>query len=292
MMVNRYDKTRSLLVLQIDHSRVAGLFAAHWGNTRFAKLKPYVSMVLAAQEHDSGWWDWEVKPTVDSLGYPPDYIGSIRKLPKGVWLSFYRSGIERLAEHDTYAAYNVSMHGQGLLTQGMGLLPYMPDYTVDADVRDYLEQQASFREKLLPVMREQWKEYSSEEHLWTNFKYMEVFDQLAQYVCNRYPFNSTERKNGPTNRLSDTPVPVGPGEGDTVLTVDIRDESHAVVKPYPFDVDPLKVSFEGRLIENRAYGTREEFLRDFYRAERVNITYYLTGQESNEGQRPGCATRE
>lgn len=277
MMVCGYDESRLLLVLQIDHSRVAGLFAAHWGNQEFAKLRPYPSMVLAAQEHDSGWWDWEIKPTLDPEGRPTDYIGSIRKLPQGVWLGFYRNGIERLAEHDPYAAYNVSMHGQGLLTQGMGLLPYMPDYTVHADVRDYISQQTAFREELLPAMRgnREWKEFSSEEHLWTNFKYVEVFDQLAQYVCNRYPFNSTERKNGPSNRLSNTPVPIRPGENDTILTVNVTDESHATVEPYPFDVSPLVVSFPGRLIANRAYRIQEEFLSDFYRAERVTITYYL-----------------
>ena len=277
MMVCRYDESRLLLVLQIDHSRVAGLFGAHWGNHDFTTLRPYGSMVLAAQEHDSGWWDWEVKPTLDPQGYPPDYIGSIRKLGKGVWLDFYRNGIERLAQRDAYAAYNVSMHGEGLLTQGMGLLPYMPDYTVDAEVRDYISQQKAFREKLLPVMRdnEEWMEFSSEEHLWTNFKYMEVFDQLAQYVCNRYPFNSTQRTNGPSNRLSNTPVPVVPGDKDVILTVAVSDESHAIVAPYPFDVDPLVVSFPGRLITNRSYPSQDEFLRDFYRGERVTITYYL-----------------
>jgi hypothetical protein len=277
MMVSRYDESRLLLVLQIDHSRVAGLFAAHWGNQDFAKLRPYASMVLAAQEHDSGWWDWEVKPTLDAQGYPPDYIGSIRKLGKGVWLGFYRDGIERLAKRDSYAAYNVSMHGEGLLTQGMGLLPYMPDYTVDADVRDFIAQQKMFREKLLPVMRDhgQWKEFSSDEHLWTNFKYMEVFDQLAQYVCNRYPFNSAERKNGPSSQLSRTPVPVGPGEKDTILNLAVSDESHAIVKPYPFDVNPIAVSFPGRLIANKSYPSQEEFLEDFYRGEGVTVTYYL-----------------
>ena len=282
MMVCRYDEARLLLVLQTDHSRVAGWFAAHWGNSKFAQPRPYLSMVLAAQEHDSGWWDWEVKPTLDPQGYPTDYIGSIRKLAKGVWLGFYRNGIERLAERDPYAAYNVSMHGEGLLTQGKGLLPYMPDYTIDADVRDYIKQQTSFREKLLPVMRDEaeWKEFSSEEHLWINFKYMEVLDQLAQYVCNRYPFNSTERKNGPSHQLSHTPVPVAPGAQDTVLTVEVRDESHALVKPYPFDVDPLAVSFPGRLIDDRPYRSQEEFLNDFYRGERVTISYYLHGRES------------
>ena len=277
MMVCRYDETRLLLVLQIDHSRVAGLLAAHWGNSDFAKLSPYVSMVLAAQEHDSGWWDWEVKPAIDPQGCPIDYIGSIRKLGKGVWLGFYKNGIERLAQRDPYAAYNVSMHGEGLLTQGMGLLPYMPDYTVDPEVREFIAHQKTLRSGLLSVMRDQseWKEFSSEEQLWTNFKYMEVFDQLAQYVCNRYPFNSTERTNGPSKQLSNTPVPVGPGQKDTVLTVEVSDESHAVVKPYPFDVNPLVISFPARVIPDRAYQSQEQFLRDFYRGERVAITYSL-----------------
>lgn len=277
MMVCRYDETRLLLVLQIDHSRVAGLLAAHWGNSDFAKLSPYVSMVLAAQEHDSGWWDWEVKPAIDQQGRPIDYIGSIRKLGKGVWLDFYRNGIERLAQRDPYAAYNVSMHGEGLLTQGMGLLPYMPDYTVDPEVREFIAHQKAFRSGLLSVMRDQeeWKEFSSDDHLWTNFKYMEVFDQLAQYVCNRYPFNSTERTNGPTKELSHAPVPVSPGVKDTILTIEVTDESNATVKPYPFNVDPLAISFPARVIPDQAYRSQEKFLEEFYSGERVVVTYYL-----------------
>ena len=35
---------------------------------------------------------------------------------------------------------------------------------------------------------------TTETHLWTNFNLMEVFDQFAQFVCNRYPFNSQARK--------------------------------------------------------------------------------------------------
>ncbi|MBI2091255.1 MAG: DUF3891 family protein [Deltaproteobacteria bacterium] len=277
MMVCRYDEARLLLVLQIDHSRVAGLFAAHWGNQDFAKPRPYASMVLAAQEHDSGWWDWEIKPTLNDKGYPPDYIGSIRHLGQGVWLNFYRHGIERAAARDLYAGYNVSMHGEGLLTQGMGLLPYMPDYTVYPEVQQFIREQKAFREKMLADMRndKEYKDFVSEEQCWTNFKYMEVFDQMAQYVCNRYPFNSTERKNGPTNQLSNTPVPVGPGEKDATLTVDVQDEKNAIVKPYPFDVDPLVVSFPARLVPNRPYSTHEEFLGDFYRGERVTVTYRL-----------------
>ncbi len=277
MMVCRYDDARLLLVLQIDHSRVAGLFAAHWGNAEFAEPRPYAAMTLAAQEHDSGWWEWETKPTLGAEGYPPDYIGSIKQLGPGVWLSFMDYGVERAARQDPYAGLIALMHAEGLCTQGKGLLPYMPDYTPDPLVREFLGKQEAQRTRLLAELRqsERYGPVSTDEQIWTNFKLMEVFDQMAQFVCNRYPFNSTERRNGPTNRLSDTPVPVRPGHDDVTITVDVQDESRAVVRPYPFDVDPLVVSFPARLIPNRPYADQEDFLRHFYKAERVNVTYTL-----------------
>ena len=55
MMVCPYDDERLLLILQVDHSRVTGWLAAHWGNAEFARPSPYPAMVLAAQEHDTGW---------------------------------------------------------------------------------------------------------------------------------------------------------------------------------------------------------------------------------------------
>lgn len=276
MMVCRYDDRRLVLILQIDHSRVAGLIAAHWGNEEFARPRPYASMVIAAQEHDSGWWDWEIKPTLTEQGRPIDYIGSAARLGE-VWLDFYRHGIERVAARDPYAAYNVSMHGDGLLTQGMGLLPYMPDQSTKPDVKAFLDEQKAFRANLVTELKEleQYRDFADEESLWTNFKYMEVFDQLGQFICNRYPLNSTERQNGPSRTLSNVPVPVAPGKDDVTIEVAVQDESRAVVRPYPFDVDPLVISYQGRLVPNRVYAGQDDFLPHFYTGERVTITYSL-----------------
>ena len=74
MMSYPYDDARIILALQIDHSRVAGYFAAHWGNRLFDRPEPYSSVVLAATEHDIGWWEWEMKPsTLNDKGFPLDY---------------------------------------------------------------------------------------------------------------------------------------------------------------------------------------------------------------------------
>ncbi|HKY06938.1 MAG TPA: DUF3891 family protein [Candidatus Binatia bacterium] len=277
MMVCPYDDSRLLLILQTDHSRIAGLLAAHWGNDQFARLRPYASMVLAAQEHDSGWWDWEIKPSVNDQGYPSDYIGSIKHLGQGVWLDLYRHAIERLAARDPYAAYFVSMHGEALLTQGMGLLPSMPDYRGDPAVQNFIAEQKAPRADWLSRLQgdPSRSQLLDEPHLWMNFKLMEVFDQFAQFVCNRYPFNSQARKNGPTNKLSNIPVPVADGKPDVTLTIDVQNEREAIVRPYPFDVSPLPLSFEGRLVPNRSYSKQEEYLEDFYKADRIGINYFL-----------------
>jgi hypothetical protein len=276
MIVCPYNESL-VLVLQTDHSRIAGLLAAHWGNDKFARLNPYASMVLAAQEHDSGWWDWEIKPTLNEQGYPSDYIGSIKHLGQGVWLDLYRRAIERLAQRDLYAAYFVSMHGEGLLTRGMGLLPSMPDYTGDTAVQKFIAQQKELRAGWLPTLQKNQTLAASttETQFWTNFNLMEVFDQFAQFVCNRYPLNSQARKNGPTNTLSGLTVPVSPGRPHVTLTIDVQNETDAVVRPFPFDVNPLRLSFEGRLVQNQPFSNQEEFLKQFYGGERIAINYTL-----------------
>ena len=278
MMVCAYDDERLLLILQVDHSKVTGWFAAHWGNGTFAPPSPHAAMVLAAQEHDTGWWDWEIKPQLNNEGLPPDYIGSIKHLGGKVWLDFYRHGIYRLAEQDPYAGYMVSLHSDGLLTQGRGLLPYMPDYAVYPEVKEFLTEQENYRADLMKRLKSsaEYRDFVSDEQLWTNFKLMEVYDQMGQFVCNRYPFNNAQRKNGPSNTMSNVPVPTQPGSADAVLTFTVLDESRATVAPYPFDVDPLIVSFQGRLLPKRRYAHQDEFLLEYYRAEKLPINYLLS----------------
>jgi hypothetical protein len=104
---------------------------------------------------------------------------------------------------------------------------------------------------------------------------MEVFDQFAQFLCNRYPLNSKARKLGPTNTLNDVDVPVRAGVEPVKLSVDTVGTNRAVVRPYPFDRDPLTVSFTARLVPNRRYKNGEDFLAEFYPAEQITITHTL-----------------
>ncbi len=274
MMISGLKDSRLVLVLQTDHSRVAGLLAAHWGNARFAEPAPYGSMVLAAEEHDAGWWEWEARPTLTEDGYPMDYIGSVGNLGS-VWLEFYRRGIERVAEQDPYAGLIILMHAEGLCTQGKGLISHMPDFSPIPEVRDALDRWEARRQELIDQLRGSaaYRDFASDRELWRNYRLMQVFDQLAQFICNRYPFDSEARKNGPSNEIGH--VPVGPGRDDAVLTVDVLDGARARVHPYPFDRSPLEIPIPARLVPDRRYESQAAFLHDFHRAERCVIAYSL-----------------
>jgi hypothetical protein len=140
----------------------------------------------------------------------------------------------------------------------------------------FIAEQLAWREQLKQRLSAspRYADASTEEHLWTNFKYMEVFDQLGQYVCNRYPLSSRARKQ-PSETLSDLPIPTRPGEPDTKLAIEVRDERSAVLRPYPFAIDPLPVVWTGRLMPNRAFDDEEEFLHHFYTAPPFSAEYEL-----------------
>ena len=278
MMVNPYDNSRLMLALQIDHSRVAGFFAAHWGNKDFERPQPYSSVVLAAQEHDIGWWEWEAKPsTLNEKGFPLDYHDGSLKYLGQLRLDFYKNAVDHILKRDPYAALLMAMHGVALMNAGYGRYKYPPDRSADPRVKAYIENQEQLRTKLTAQLKqdEQLKQFASDERIWTNYEYIEVFDQLAQYVCNRYPLNSKWRKQGPSDTLNDVDVPTKHGNKPVKVTIDTVAENRALMAPYPFDADPLVFSINARLVPNRAYKDPEDFLGEFYRAERITITHAL-----------------
>jgi hypothetical protein len=70
-------------------------------------------------------------------------------------------------------------------------------------------------------------------------------------------------------------VPVAPDRPHETLTIDVQNETDAVVHPFPFDVNPLRLSFEGRLVRNQRFTNQEEFLQQFYGGDRIAINYTL-----------------
>ena len=91
MMAYPYDGKRIILALQIDHSRVAGYFAAHWGNKDFSATE---SLRLGCPGEQASTTlvggNGKCAPsTLNDKGFPLDYHDGSLKYLGPLRLDFY-----------------------------------------------------------------------------------------------------------------------------------------------------------------------------------------------------------
>ena len=154
MMVCPYDDERLLLILQVDHSKVTGWFAAHWGNDTFA---PSFSL------RSDGLGRSGARYRLVGLG--DQAAAQRRRIAAGLYRQHQTSGRQslagflpswdsRLAEQDPYAGYIVSLAlGRAAHARTRACSPYMPDYTVYPEVKEFLSEQESYRAELMKQLK-------------------------------------------------------------------------------------------------------------------------------------------
>jgi hypothetical protein len=265
------------LITQNDHGDLAGQFAAHWGNQNFARLKPYQSMVLAAEAHDNGWWHWDVNPSVDDKGKPLAFTQTPRETRSG----FYGKGIDGVADKDLYAGLMVSMHGVGLPQQRYGTMPSMTKRVDEYSLKFIEEREPTHQVMMDQVARmEQYAGVNSQEWIWFNYRMMQVFDRLSLFFCANFDIVSVPETGahsagkGYYGPIID-PAPVRFGTADGVVRLRAVDKATAVADPYPFDQSPLRVGVRGRLIPRIAYKSQEHFREVYMKTPREVFDFTL-----------------
>ena len=58
MVIREVADGSTYVSTQEEHAELSAQFAAHWGNDRFERLRPYDTMVFATTYHDSGYREW------------------------------------------------------------------------------------------------------------------------------------------------------------------------------------------------------------------------------------------
>jgi hypothetical protein len=125
------------------------------------------------------------------------------------------------------------------------------------------EQQRHLREQLASLGTP--ASWLAESRIWKNYKLLQIFDRLSLYLC-----------MPPWEQRSLRPAPAAGGE-EVELILQPRGENRLVIRPYPFDVDPLNVAVESRAIPRKPYSGDEEFRAVLARAEVTELTFELSG---------------
>ena len=164
------------IVMQVDHSLLAGQLAEHW-----PALEPRESVVTAAALHDCGWRVWEASPRFDAdTGRPQNFLS----VDIDLHLQFYELGILEVTERDRYAGMLVGKHLAGIYRQRYGTqaaltMKRAPDAQSKVD-----EFVARIEERFLALQRELGV---PDEEFWRNYVLLQVFDRLSLWLCKGDP---------------------------------------------------------------------------------------------------------
>jgi hypothetical protein len=273
MVIRELKDGRSYVSSQEDHAELAAQFAAHWGNERFSRLRPYQTMVFATTYHDSGYREFEGNPPMNiDKGRPYAHREEVPNFEE-TELKAYARNVAWLGARDLYAALLVSMHRTGLwqnrynvLTEPAGRLRERSPGVQNA--KKIMESQQEGMKKQLAA-----KIPGFENELAYNYMALQIFDLLSLYFCCDGYASEKEFKE-----YKIAPVRVSYESAETVtLTIKPNGAGSVIMDPYPFDVSPLQFSARARIVAAPKEKTEAACIDAYNKAARQMLTFQVSG---------------
>jgi hypothetical protein len=215
-----------LIIGQASHAWLSGQLARAWGNEEFPAPAPYEEVCLAAAQHDIGWVEWDLRPTLDpETGRPHTFL----HMPTlATHIELWSAAPEKLLSQSTYASLLVSMHGQALYARRK-LEDLAP---ADAElVKRYLTAEQTRQNELREVLR------PDEQQLQTNQRLIWTWDSMSLALCL------------PWDPHTATGVPASEGKVDVQMRC--SGANRFQVRPWPFRHPELQVCCEARRLGGR-----------------------------------------
>jgi Protein of unknown function (DUF3891) len=240
-----------LVIRQTDHAFLAGFFAREWGNEKFTKPQPNDSFCLAVAEHDNGWSEWELQPSLDEKTRQPFTFMSI---PTATHIALYQKGIERLVKADHYAGLLASMHASCLYDRARATMPGFSAKYVKSEeshiVNEFVQQLRLQQLRLKVDLRANsaTKPFIEEPLINANVARLEALDRLSLHFC----------VNPQQDAIVDA-VPVNDQGEETDLELHAEGGNVVALAPYPFRRDPLSLSIMARRVPRRIYASDADF---------------------------------
>jgi hypothetical protein len=231
VIIHQLPDNRLLCIRQTTHALLAHEFCRHWGNSDFARPKPYTAVMLAISQHDNGWYEWEEQPCLREDGFPVDFLhGPTGGEKRALW----QRSVDRTYAQHPYAGLLVARHAALLYDSDLAHTP--------ADERAETETFLQNLAGLPHQVRGLWSEDNAygpalcEKRLLANTYLLKFGDSASLQVC--VPW-------GENGILRHCPVDGEDAYADIVMTV--RDGVIGF-DPWPYSVDEFWVSVHGKLL--------------------------------------------
>ena len=168
-----------LLVKQTDHDDHCGRIAAGWTSEAFWQRWNQSHFSIALGLHDAGSRRVEEAPLLTPEGIPCDFI----HLPLDVHIELHRESVRAACAVSAYAGLLVSMHTVGIHRDRLHIDAdttanhLSEDFTPEVNV--FVEEQRVLQSQLRDSLRHSGGSPLSNEHLWNDFKLLEVIDCIS-----------------------------------------------------------------------------------------------------------------
>lgn len=183
-----------LLVGHQEHARLAGRFAARWGNALFPQPAPPAALpevLLAVYHHDDAWAGRDATPFLTRENRPSAFTrelvgtySAFEEIDLADYLAVRGAATEAVAAAHPYAAILISMHTVNLLTEQADLSTIKPaDRPLHAA---FIEGQLRRQEELAAALPPELAAHATPEQLQRAFEFLQFCDNLSLLTCVRY----------------------------------------------------------------------------------------------------------
>jgi hypothetical protein len=231
----REEEEAVVAIGQASHSWMSGQLARRWD----PPPAPYEDVCLAAEQHDIGMAEWDLRPDLNPRTRLPY---SFLELPVATAIRLWSAAPGKLLSQSRYAALLVSMHGTALSRlRNLDKL----DVGERRLVEDYLAAQAEFQDTLARLLGADAAELARNQRLvW-------AWDSISLGLCLRWHTVSVEG-----------------------FTLGEAGRDRFSIDPWPFASEEVRVHCEGRILAGR-YENEADLHAALERAPSVRLTFTL-----------------
>jgi len=270
-MLRMETETGWWLITHPEHARLAGAFAAAWGNAQFRKPEPRARVLYGIATHDDGWTERDARPSITRQGKPSAFstelvgkYSAFEEIDLAEYLAVRERAVRAIAERDAYAGLLIAKHTYNLLTA------HADRSTISVDqlplLAAFLDGQRTYQRELIAKI-EQDQELTPLEkeaqRIEEHFRLLQACDNLSLLACVAFA--------APAHLLHPLPLNDGGCAEIEVLPIGAR---HFRLEPWPFADAELTFRFPARHVEGHVFESSEDLEAAFAAApvETLGVT--------------------
>ncbi len=261
------------LITHPDHARLAGEFAAAWGNAEFRKPDPRARVLRGISCHDDGWAARDAHPSITREGKPSAFstelvgrYSAFEEIDLEEYLAVRERAVRIIADEDPYAGLLISLHTYNLLTVHADRSTIAPPGLEMLD--SFLDRQRLYQgglHKAIAADSSLTAIEKAERTILEHFRLLQACDNLSLLTCVAF--------SSPAHLLH--PLPLNDGAAAEVQVMPIGPR-HFRLTPWPFAERELSFHFPARHVAGKIFASSSKLEAAFQAGQEETLTVTLS----------------